>query len=523
MTSAFQPHTVAEILQHHARHRPDSPAIQCEGRTLSYRQLDEQSNRLGRALLASGLGKTSRVAYLGKESEHYYTLLFACAKSDTVLVPVNWRLSAPEVAHILRDAGAAMLFVESEFADIARQAQSANPTQQPLRLFQLDSPQGRGAGLLEWIKGHAAQPLRSTATRDDPLVQLYTSGTTGLPKGVVLAHRSFLAIQDNLVAAGSDWLDWRADDVSLIAIPGFHVAGIWWAVQGFRAGVKNIAMRSFQSHEAVSLIHAEGVTTSLVVPAMMYMMLAEPAPGQQPFASLRKLAYGGSPISESLLRQSMAVFDCDFVQLYGLTESGNAAVCLPPKDHRPGSPLLRAAGRALPGVSIEVRDPQGHALPVGEVGEICLRTPAAMCGYWGLSEATRDTLREGWLRTGDAGHLDAQGYLFVSDRLKDLIIVAGENIYPAEVENALCQHPAVREAAVVGEPDERWGEAVHAYVVLGQPAPTPRQLTLFLKQHLADFKIPTRYHIIDAIPRNPSGKILRRVLRGPTQPSAVPA
>lgn len=510
MSSEFQPHTLADILQYQAQCRPDAIAIQCEDRALTYRELDVQSNQLGRAILASGLAKTARVAYLGKESEHYYTLLFACAKSDTVLVPVNWRLSGPEVAHILNDAGAGLLFVEGEYADMARQVQAQRPA---LRMVALDSPQGRGAGLLEWIQGHAPQTLRSTATREDAIVQLYTSGTTGLPKGVVLAHRSFFAIQDGLLTAGSDWLDWRDDDVSLIAIPGFHVAGLWWAVQGLRAGVKNIAMRSFQSQEAVRLIHAEGVSTSLVVPAMMYMMLAEPVPGQQAFASLRKLAYGGSPISESLLRQSMAVFDCEFVQLYGLTESGNAAVCLPPKDHLPGSPLLRAAGRALPGVSIQVRDPQGRPLPCGEVGEICLRTPAAMCAYWGQPEVTRDTLHDGWLRTGDAGHLDENGYLFVSDRLKDLIIVAGENIYPAEVENALCKHPGVREAAVVGEPDERWGEAVHAYVVLGTPAPTPRQLMVFLRQHLADFKIPTRYDVVGAIPRNPSGKILRRVLR----------
>lgn len=515
MSSDDQPHTLADILRHQARQRPESIAIKCEDRSMSYRQLDEHSNRLAHAILASGVGQAGRVAYLGKESEHYYALLFACAKSDTVLVPVNWRLSAPEVAHILRDAGAALLFVESEYADMVRQ------TPLPLRWVPLDNPRGRGAGLLEWMQGHCADPLQPTATRDQAVIQLYTSGTTGLPKGVVLAHRSFFAIQDALLAQGVDWLDWRADDVSLVAIPGFHVAGVWWAVQGLRAGVKNIIMRSFQSQEAVRLIHAEGVSTSLVVPAMMYMMLAEPAPGQQPFASLRKLAYGGSPISESLLRQSMAVFDCAFVQLYGLTESGNAAVCLPAQDHRPGSPLLRAAGRALPGVAIEVRDAEGRALPCGEVGEICLRTPAVMCGYWGLSEATRATLQDGWLRTGDAGHLDAQGYLFVSDRLKDLIIVAGENIYPAEVENALCKHPAVREAAVVGVPDERWGEAVHAYVVLGEPAPTPRQLMVFLKQHLADFKIPTRYHVLDAIPRNPSGKILRRLLRAPTPSDAV--
>lgn len=502
----------AEVLARHAAQKGTAPAICCEDRTVSYRVLEDESNRLARAIVAAGATRGTRVAFLGKESELYYELFFACAKSESVLVPVNWRLAAQEVLHILRDSGAALLFVEHDFLGTAERIRGEGVALHAL--VDIDGPKGRGTGLHDWKDGQSAEPLRPKAERDHPIVQLYTSGTTGLPKGVVLAHRTFFAIREGLLEHGLDWLDWRADDVSLIGIPGFHIAGIWWAMQGFTAGVKNVCLRTFQSHEVVQVIASHGVTTSLVVPAMMYMLLAEAGHARAPFVSLRKLAYGGSPISEKLLRESMAVFGCELLQLYGLTESGNAAVCLPSADHVPGSPLLRAAGRVLPGVEIQVVDEQGRRLPAGSTGEVCLRTPAAMLEYWRLPGATRETLREGWLHTGDAGYLDPQGYLFICDRIKDMIIVAGENVYPAEVENALCEHPAIKEAAVVGIPDERWGESVHAYVVVrsGQ-AVSPRALMLFLKQRIADFKVPTGYHFTDAIPRNPSGKILRRVLR----------
>lgn len=504
--------TVADTVAFHAVERPDQVAIVCEGRTVSYGELHAESNRTARALRAAGFGRGARVGYLGKESEHYYEIFFACAKSETVLVPINWRLTASEVDHILRDSGTEILFVEHELLATAREAQQTLPR---LRLVvDLDGAGGLGSGLHAWTADQSDEDVVPATGSDDPIVQLYTSGTTGLPKGVVLAQRSFFKIRDGLAEQGLDWLDWQPGDVSLIGIPGFHVAGIWWAMQGFSAGVANVSLRVFRSKDALCAIREQRVTTTLVVPAMLHMLLGEPRLGPDDFASLRKIAYGGSPISESLLRQCMEVFGCELTQLYGLTESGNAAVCLPPKDHVIGSPLLRAAGRPLPGVRIKVVDANGVNVPPGTVGEICIQTPAVMLEYWGLPRATAETLADGWLHTGDAGTLDAGGYMFISDRIKDTIIVAGENVYPAEVENALCKHPAVAEAAVIGAPDERWGEAIRAFVALraGFEA-TPRQLMMFLKGTIADFKIPTRYDFVPSVPRNPSGKILRRVLR----------
>ncbi|WP_089103651.1 long-chain-fatty-acid--CoA ligase [Streptomyces hyaluromycini] len=496
--------TLVQTARFHADRQPTAPAVVCEGRTLTYADLHTASNRLAHGLRAAGLAEGDRVAYLGKESEHYYEVLFACAKTGTVLVPVNWRLTAPEVSHILQDSGTRLLFLEDEFAPIV----DGMPTAPPETVVNLGS-------ILDWRAEHADAEPEFEATPDTPVAQLYTSGTTGLPKGVVLAHRSFFAVRDALAAEGLDWIDWRAGDIALVGIPGFHVGGLWWATQNLNAGTTIVAMRAFAARQAVDLIRDLGVTTACMVPAMLRMMLTEPGVTAADFTTLRKTVYGGSPISEALLEESLAVLDCEFAQIYGLTETGNTAVCLPPAAHVPGGPLMQAAGHPYPGVRAKVIDEHGGELPPGWVGEVCLHTPARMVEYWGLPDKTAETLVDGWIHTGDAGYVDEDGYVFIRDRIKDAILVAGENVYPAEIENVLESHPQVAEAVVVGAPDERWGERVHAFVVPvpGQQQPSPRDLHTFLVPRLAAFKLPSRYEVIDHVPRNPSGKILRRELR----------
>ncbi|WFB10848.1 fatty acid--CoA ligase [Streptomyces sp. LX-29] len=511
-TRLYFPHlqTLDETVRFHAERQPQTTAVRCEGRSLSYAQLHQESNRIAHALRAAGLKPGARVAYLGKESEHYYEILFGCAKSETVLVPINWRLTAPEVSHILQDSGSELLFLEESFAPVLEQLGSAAPR----TVVRLGATEAEPDSFPAW---KATQPDTDPAVRvtpDTPLAQLYTSGTTGLPKGVVLAHRSCFAIRDALASENLDWIDWREGDVALIGIPGFHVGGLWWATQNFNAGVTVVSMPAFAAGEAVRLIRELGITTACVVPAMLRLLLGEPGVTPEDFTTLRKIVYGGSPISESLLEESLAMFGCEFAQIYGLTETGNTAVCLPPADHVPGGPRMKAAGHPYPGIGAKVIDDKGQELPVGEVGEVCLRTPARMVEYWGLPDKTAETLVDGWIHTGDAGYVDADGYVFISDRIKDAIIVAGENVYPAEIENVLERHPGVAEAVIVGRPDDRWGETVHAFVVAAPgDQPSPRDLHRFLAQRIASFKLPAKYEFIDHVPRNPSGKILRRELR----------
>jgi len=512
MNETSTPRTIGAITAFQAAIRPGHTAIVCSGREVSYEQLHLASNRTANALLAAGLCRGARVAYLGRESEHYYDIVFGCAKSATVLVPVNWRLTPPEVAHILRDSHTELLFVEREFVGAVEQVRAELPR---LRTVVELGPAELGApGFAAWKRGQPEECPDPGVGPGDESVQLYTSGTTGLPKGVVLPHRSFFTFRDGLTEHGLDWLDWRPEDRSLVGLPGLATAGLSWAVQGFAAGVTNVVMPMFVSQEAVRLIRDLGITITFVAPAMLGMMLAEPIARAEAFASMRKVAYSGAPITESLLHRCFETIGGEFVQAYAATEAGNAVTVLPPADHVRGSRLLASAGRACPGVELRITDNGGRPLPTGEIGQVWVRGAAVMLGYWNLPEATTRTLVDGWLRMGDTGYLDAGGYLFLCDRIDDTIIVAGQNVYPVEVEKALGDHPAVTDVAVIGVPHERWGEAVHAYVVL-RPGDTvkPRELMLSLRGRLADYKIPTGYEFVEQIPRNPTGKVVRRILR----------
>ncbi|MCK1794590.1 long-chain-fatty-acid--CoA ligase [Streptomyces sp. XM4193] len=529
--------TLAARSAEHAALRPDHPAVRCEDRTLTHAELHRYSNRLAHGLRAAGVGRADRVAFLGRESEDYYALVLACAKAGAVMVPVNWRLTGGEVDHILRDSGARLLFVEEEFAAVAERilprlpevgevVRTDGPTDGPTDgSTDGDGRVGRGAGLRRWCAARPETDHSPGTGPDDPVAQIYTSGTTGLPKGVVLAQRSFFTLPRAMRAEGVAWIDWLPEDVNLISLPGFGIAGLGWFLHGFNAGGTNVVMRMFVAKEAVALIERHGVTTTFAAPAMLRMMLDEPAASAEAFASLRKIAYGAAPISEPLLRRSMEVFGCELAQIYASTETGSVAVSLPPEEHTPGNPLLLSVGRACPGNELRIVDSRGRELPAGEIGQVCIRTPSAMLGYWRLPEVTAATLVDGWLHMGDAGYLDEAGNLFLCDRINDTIIVGGQNVYPAEVEKALAEHPAVADSAVVGLPDPRWGETVQAVVVLREgAAATPRQLLMFLHGRIADYKIPCDYRFTDTLPRNPSGKVLRREIRERLreQPTAAP-
>ena len=373
------------------------------------------------------------------------------------------------------------------------------------------------SGFAGWVGAGASEPDRSEVAvdREDVAVQMYTSGTTGKPKGVMLAHRSFVAVVESMRSVGDPWIGWSERDVSLMAIPSFHIGGMWWAMTGFNAGATNVVVPAFSGWFALQSIAEHRITRACMVPAMIQVCLSEPEVDSTDFSSLQTIVYGGSPIPRPNLEHAMRTFGCGFAQIYGLTETGNTAVCLRPEDHARDE-LLEAAGKPYPGVHIKIVDDVGASLPAREVGEVCIKSPANMLGYWKRPEATAATLRDGYVHTGDAGFLDAEGYVHVCDRVKDMICSAGENLYPAEIESVLCSHDAVLEAAVIGIPDERWGEQAIALVVLRAEADTAQsEILAHVRGRLADFKVPRRIEFVESLPRTPSGKIQKHILREP--------
>ena len=300
-------------------------------------------------------------------------------------------------------------------------------------------------------------------------------------------------------------------------MPIFHIGGSGWGVMGLFHGARGVIAREFDPTRILDFFEQSGITKLFMVPAAMQFVVRQPRARQVDFSRLKYMLYGASPIPAALLKECIDVFQCGFVQMYGMTETTGTIVALPPEDHVEGSERMRSAGKALPGVELAILDADGSRLPPGEVGEIATRSGSNMAGYWNLPEATVRTIdKDGWLRTGDAGYMDKDGYLYIHDRIKDMIISGGENIYPAEVESAICDHPDVAEAAVIGIPDDQWGEAVKAIVVMkpGKRA-TAADLINFTRERIAGFKTPKTVDFLEALPRNPSGKILRRHLREP--------
>ncbi|MGD1897882.1 MAG: fatty acid--CoA ligase [Phormidesmis sp.] len=519
--------TLAELTAVQAKQFPDRKALICKGETLTYQQLHQRSDALAMSLLSVGIQPGTRVAFLSKDCLQGYEILFACAKIGAVLVPINWRLTASEVGYILQNAEAELLFVGPAFYSMAASILSELPRIK--KTVAIADSASTSTSLSpdwpiyeQWLDNAASKEGLDkekgiTEKAGQVVVQMYTSGTTGHPKGVQLAHVSFFAIAQAFAKQNQTWIGWSDQDVSLIALPLFHIGGLWWAMRGLVAGAENVLLESFVPADALQAMATYQVTKTCLVPAMMQAMLAEPASRTTDFSALDTIVYGGSPIAETLLTQAIKTFACDFVQIYGMTETGNCAICLPASDHSLDNPQrLLAAGKPFPGVSVSVLTPEKAPLPAGEIGEICLRSPAHMVGYWKLPEATASTLVDGWIHTGDAGYVDEDGYVFICDRIKDMICYASENVYPAEVENILYQHPAIAEVAVIGVPDPKWGEAIKALVVLRPEASaTALDIINFARGKLASFKLPRTVDFVAALPRTPSGKVQKGKLREP--------
>jgi acyl-CoA synthetase (AMP-forming)/AMP-acid ligase II len=509
--------TLGDISRYHAGRRPEHAAIRFEGRVTSWQALDLGASRVANALLAAGVVPGDRIGYLGKGTDEFFELMFGVAKAGAVLVPVQWRLALPEVEQIVRDAGVRCLFLDHEQLDKlpALRAVIAADT----LVIAMESS---GAGLPRYGEWRDAAPQGDSLLPVDPgsvALQLYTSGTTGVPKGVMLTHSNILRGRRESMRTQMAWNEWLEDDVNLVAMPVGHIGGVGWGIVGFFNGATSVVQREFIPAQVLEAIEHQGVSKLFVVPTALHMLLLQPRVRQIDYGRLRHILYGASPIALDLLREATEVFGCGFCQQYGMTETSGTIVYLPPEDHDPaGNQRMRSAGRAMPGVEIRVVDAHSRLpLPAGEVGEVETRSIANMVGYCNRPDATAETIAaDGWLRTGDAGYLDADGYLYIHDRFKDMIVSGGENVYPAEVENAVYGHPAVQEVAVIGVPDEKWGEAVKA-VVVAKPGmePDAQDIIAFTRARIAGFKVPKTVDFVTALPRGPSGKILRRVLREP--------
>ena len=508
--------TIADISPTFARTQPDQIAFSFEGRDTTFRQFDRRTNQVANALMASGVKKGERICYLGKNSDHYFELFLGATKMGAVMTPVGWRLAPPEIAYIVNDSGAPMLFVGPEFTGAAKKVLGEAPKVR--KTIAMEGGVPGWESFEHWRDDQPATPPQAPISSDDIAIQLYTSGTTGRPKGAMLKHSNFIETHKIMKAANIDWNTWSTDDVSLVAMPVAHIGGSGWGLMGLRNGAKNVVAREFDPGKVLDFIAHERVSKIFLVPAAIQIVLRDPRARSTDYSRMKHLGYGASPIPLDLLREAVEVFGCGFAQMYGMTETTGTIVALSPADHDlNGNPRMRSAGKPLPGVEVTIIDDDGNPLGPNEVGEIVTRSPWNMAGYWNLPEATAKTIdTEGWLRTGDAGFIDEDGYVYIHDRVKDMIISGGENIYPAEVESAIYGHPDVADVAVIGVPDEKWGEAVKAMVV-SKPGKSPdsQDIIAFARTRIAAFKVPKTVDFIETLPRNASGKILRRELREP--------
>jgi acyl-CoA synthetase (AMP-forming)/AMP-acid ligase II len=511
-----QMRTLGDIARYHARQRPEAIALSFEGRDTSFAEFDRHSNQVANKLLEEGVNSGQRVAYVGKNSDYFFEILFGAAKAGIVLVPVGWRLAPAEMAYMLRDSAAALVFVGPEVK--AQVEQAGALLDRPIKLIPLEPGSPEGPLFEDWREGGPDRAVRIAVSEDAVALQLYTSGTTGRPKGAMLAHRSILGVRRQAAEAQLAWNRWGPDDVSLAAMPVAHVGGSVWGVVALFNGAKSVVSRDFDPLKVLDFIARDRISKIFLVPAALRVIVSQPRSREIDFSRLKYIVYGSSPMPLDLLRECMRVFGCGFCQTYGMTETSGTIVYLPPEDHDPaGNRRMRSAGIPMPGVEIRIVDEQGRSLPPNTVGEVVTRSDANMVGYWGMEEATANTIdAEGWLRSGDAGYLDEDGYLYINDRIKDMIISGAENIYPAEVENAIHDHPSVADVAIIGVPDEKWGEAVKAVVVLRPGAQAEaREIIAFARSRIAAYKVPKSVEFIDILPRNAAGKLLRRALREP--------
>ncbi len=506
---------IGALLRRSALFHGDTEAIDDGARRVTWRGLERETAALARGLAEAGVKPGERVAILAKNRAEYVAFYFAAAEIGAVLVPLSWRLGPREIEHILADAEATCVVAQEGFGELV---DGLSTSLEHVRLrVALDGAPAGWTTYASLVDASGPSGARDGAP-DDVCIQMYTSGTTGTPKGAMLTHRNVLSL------TGSWLLDMpllpRADRF-LQVTPLFHVGGMLMAMSNAAAGSRLLLQPEFLPGDAARALAGQGVTHALLVPAMLRWLLDEPGVDELDFPDLRLVVYGAAPIPADLLERAMRRLGCGFLQGYGLTETAGLLTTLRPEDHlyEPGAEppaKLASAGREVLCSRVRVVDADGNDCAPGAVGEVVARGDNVTPGYWRNAEATAEALRGGWFHTGDLATMDAEGFVTIVDRLKDMILVGGENVYPREVEDALAKHSDVAESAVVGAPHDVWGEEVVAFVVETPGAgATDRELIRHCRELLARFKCPTKVELVGELPRNAAGKVLKATLREP--------
>ncbi len=498
---------------------PDRVAIVFEQKRYTFSQLNERANRLANALLNLGVKKGDRVAILQVNCNQCVEAYFATAKLGAIYVPLNFRVKGNELTYMLNSSETNTLLIGERYIDLANSIRS-NLTS--VRHF--ISIESKHNGMLyyeDMLSSSAAEEVATDISDDDTTILMYTAGTTGQPKGVMLSHNSFaIYVLENVTPA-----DPELAEGNILTVPLYHVAGIQALMAAIYGGRTLIMERQFEPKEWMELVEKEKANRAMMVPTMLKQLLDHPDFGKHDLSSLKVITYGAAPMPLEVIKRALAVFPgVSFINAFGQTETASTITTLGPEDHiisgteeekEKKLKRLSSIGRPMSDIEMKVVDEAGNELPREEIGEIVARGPRVMSGYWKDEDKTEETIdKEGWVHTGDMGYVDEDGYFFLSGRVTDMIIRGGENIAPEEVEAALRSHPKIEDVAVIGVPDEEWGEVPKAVVVIKEGATaTPEEIIEHCRANLASFKRPRSVVFTDELPRNPMGKILKRVLR----------
>ncbi|MGQ0622468.1 MAG: long-chain-fatty-acid--CoA ligase [Panacagrimonas sp.] len=502
---------LGDMPRHFARVMPERQALIDASGAMSFSELDARSNRVANALLKLGIQPGMRVAFLGKNTVRYFEILFGVNKLGAALLPLNWRLAAPEMAAILQDATPVLLIADREYADLAATVVASSGC--ACRVIGFDSAQPEGSELDELMRAAGATDPAIEINPWSTAILMYTSGTTGKPKGVQLSHQGYLNLR--LCEHLEPSFQYTSSDVMLTVMPLFHAMGIGLSLQALYNGAAVAVYSMPDPGELIKLIARDRPTILPLVPTVIQMLLDHPDAAQADYSSVRIVVYAGSSIGLHLLKRAISEMHCEFMQFYGATETGAGVTFLRPEHHRlDDEQKLKSCGSPLPLIEIRVADAEGNEVPDGTVGEFLIRSPSLTTGYFNQPEVTAATFRNGWYRSGDGGYRDAEGFLYIVDRVKDMIVSGGENVYSTEVEQAVQKLCGVQLCAVVGLPDEKWGERVVAVIVADPSAGLSQtQVIAHCRELIAGYKVPKQVEFRASLPMTPSGKVMKRALR----------